>query len=107
MWDIICCVWPALLWGLPYKWALYYVDTGELVPNSEATRRGTTLRELDPVPRQIVMHSDATSRAYLESTGPQHVLDVECLRPCLRSSRSGATGRSTEQELMNGMLTLY
>ena len=107
MWDIICCVWPALLWGLPYKWALYYVDTGELVPNSEATRRGTTLRELDPVPGQIVPHYNATSPAYLESTGPQHVLDAECLRPCLRSSRSGATGRSTEQELMDGMLALY
>ena len=107
MWDIICCVWPALKWGLPYKCALYYLDTGELVPNSEATRRGTTLRELDPVPRQIVMHSDATSQAYLQSTGPEHVLDVEGLRQCLRSSSHGATGRSTEQELIAGMLTLY
>ena len=107
MWDILVCWWPALLWGLPYKWALYYADTGELVPNSEATRRGTTLRELDPVPRQIVMHSDATSQAYLGSTGPEHVLDVECLRQCLRSWIPFATGRSTEQELMNGMLALY
>ena len=97
MWDILCCVWPALLWGLPYKWALYYADTGELVPNSEAMRRGTTLRELDPVPRQIVMHSDATSQAYLQSTGPEHVLDVE-LTP-VRWSPEREQGPQVEQAL--------
>ena len=99
MWDIICCVWPALLWGLPYKWGLYYLDTGELVPNSEATRRGTTLRELDPVPRQIVPHYNATSPAYLESTGPQHVLTPSaCARACAPRAavrRAGAPNRSS------------
>ena len=37
----------------------------------------------------------------------EHVLDVECLRQCLRSWIPFATGRSTEQELMDGMLSLY
>ena len=103
----MCCRWLALLWGLPFKWGLYYLDTGELVPDSGATRRGTTFEELDPVPRRIMPHTDAESRGYLESTGPEHVIDIECLRPCLYSWIRGATGRSTEQGLMAGALKLY
>ena len=77
--------WPALMWGLPFRAALYYADDGSLVPGSGASRRGTTDRELPLFPARVVFYDDSRYAAYVaaDTRLGTHVLDIEALRPCL------------------------